>query len=626
MLFEKTTYLDDFPLNIRVMSITKYPYHYHQDVEFLYVLKGEIMVKDVSSNYLLKEGDIFTFNGHEVHEMTATDSENIVAMIQMSNRFFTQYFPSLPKGCFMTYVERDNHLQLDKLRKMLLLVILDYTKRSLNYKNNCVYQMIEVIRCLNQHFNLFAFEGENIVSFKNSNPVVIERISRIINYIYANHSNRITLKDIAELEHLSTFYLSHLVREYMGISFQDFLSFARVEMSEIPLLQTEKKISTIAKETGFTSTRYYEKSFHKWFGHSPEEHRRMFKPHILSDKKPPVFEILSDIQSIKTIRQRLSALSDQDKNMSTINQFHMKVDIEPKADPIAVIKNQLNLVITRDDFKDIGEKLFGILCDLKYPKLLLSLRQSDSNEDLELIINRLRFAGFNVSTVFENELSHNHSSGYDSIAAAIQIVQNFFSTGENPFRYRLRDQGNPNTILKGSMGCLTSSLLPKPAYYTCRLLQNVKGILVSCGKFHYVIQSTSFPDSYIIVMLNYNDDIQHLCTRNAGIYETNDIINSFIDELNLNFKLPLTDGEYVIAKYALSNKESIFSHMSQIGFQEKTSIPNEWLQLLQTQPQTQIGLETADNGLDISSSISGAGISFITINKVTTPVAQKPRG
>src|SRR5699024_7177046 len=95
MLFEKTTYLDDFPINIRVAEITEYPFHYHQDVEFVYVLKGEVYLKDVSSHYLLKEGDVFTINGHEVHGMKSTDKENAVAIIQISNRYFTRYFPDL---------------------------------------------------------------------------------------------------------------------------------------------------------------------------------------------------------------------------------------------------------------------------------------------------------------------------------------------------------------------------------------------------------------------------------------------------------------------------------------------------------------------------------------------------
>ncbi|NLW77757.1 MAG: cupin domain-containing protein, partial [Methanomicrobiales archaeon] len=137
MLLEQATYLDDFPINIRIAKITDYPFHYHQDVDFIFVLKGELWLKNVCHNYLLKEGDIFTNSGHEIHGMTATDKENVVAIIQVSNRFFTQYFPTLPRACFMTYIKNDKHLKQDILQKMLLRILLDYMKRSFNYKSTC---------------------------------------------------------------------------------------------------------------------------------------------------------------------------------------------------------------------------------------------------------------------------------------------------------------------------------------------------------------------------------------------------------------------------------------------------------------------------------------------------------
>lgn len=41
-------------------------------------------------------------------------------------------------------------------------------------------------------------------------------------------------------------------------------------MSEIPLLETDCKISAIARDAGFSTTSYYNKYFVKWFGHTPQ--------------------------------------------------------------------------------------------------------------------------------------------------------------------------------------------------------------------------------------------------------------------------------------------------------------------------------------------------------------------
>ena len=36
--------------------ITNYPFHYHQDHELVYVLQGEVELKNGSGSYILKEG------------------------------------------------------------------------------------------------------------------------------------------------------------------------------------------------------------------------------------------------------------------------------------------------------------------------------------------------------------------------------------------------------------------------------------------------------------------------------------------------------------------------------------------------------------------------------------------
>lgn len=619
MLFEKTTYLDDFPINIIIAKVTEYPFHYHQDVEFIYVLKGEIRLKNVCHHYLLKEGDIFTNSGHEVHGLTATDKENVVAIVQVSNRFFTQYFPTLGKACFMSYVKNDKYLKMDTLRKMLLHVLLDYSRRSFHYKSTCIDQMIEAIKYLNQYFNLFAFEKQVVVNFKNNNSVAVQRISRIINYIYANHASRITLEDLAEREYLSTFYISHLIREYMGINFQQFLCFARVEMSEILLLETDRKISAIARDVGFSTTSYYDKFFSKWFGHTPLEYRQLHTSYILSAARPARFEPLSDNQAVSLIRRCMSAVSDQEKSSSVINRLHLSIDVNPQIQPAIHIQHFLEVAITQEDYHLMGERLFNLLHDLNASRVVLVSLQGDNEATAALITNRLNFIGYEVSTVYANGLCCGSSAGYDSIGAAIHMFRTYFISKESILHCRLRDQGETSKLLKGAPSCITSCLVPKPSFYAYRLLENIKGSLLCWGKYYYVIKNDfSENDSYTLAVINYNDDIEHLLARNASVYEANDIINSFKDELNVDFSIPVESGRYVIAKYELSNSNSIFAHMAHLGFPEACPLPEAWIHMLNTEPQSQVSVENVNDKLSISSVIRGAGIHIIVVEKVSS--------
>ena len=250
MLFEKLTYQDDFPINVAIASLEEYPIHYHQDIEFLYVLKGSVSLKNGSCIYTLQEGDIFVNAGHEIHGMKATDEENVVAIIQISTRYFSQYFPSLGAACYRTYSKKAANARLDNLREMLLQIILQYNIKSFNYKNDCIRLMKDVINCLDKYFNLFAFEEEMPINVESVDQIAIDRISRIINYIYQNYAEKIRLEELSAMEHLSMFYVSHIIKNCTGKNFREFLCFARVERSEVLLLDTNKKISQIAKDYG----------------------------------------------------------------------------------------------------------------------------------------------------------------------------------------------------------------------------------------------------------------------------------------------------------------------------------------------------------------------------------------
>ena len=106
MLLERLTYADDFPMNITVANITEDPLHYHLDIEIIYVLQGSIRLKNGYCWYELHAGDTFVNSGHEVHSLYAISPDNVVAQLQISTHYYSQFFPNLSKSCYRTYSRR----------------------------------------------------------------------------------------------------------------------------------------------------------------------------------------------------------------------------------------------------------------------------------------------------------------------------------------------------------------------------------------------------------------------------------------------------------------------------------------------------------------------------------------
>ncbi len=107
--------------------------------------------------------------------------------------------------------------------------------------------------------------------------MLLERYHRISKYIYNNYNKNITLKDIANTEFLSTHYLSHEIKYATGLSFTDLLNLTRVEESVKLLLDTDKSLSEISYEIGFSHTRYFNKHFKAYYNCTPLQFRKKHK-------------------------------------------------------------------------------------------------------------------------------------------------------------------------------------------------------------------------------------------------------------------------------------------------------------------------------------------------------------
>ncbi len=277
MLKEKSYFREELPINVTTAHIEEYPTHFHDDLEVVYVLEGSINLKNGYYNYVLKQGDIFILNDREIHSFSKTGEENMVMMLQINLSYFSNYYGNLKNNFFVTDMHDDDE-SLDVLRNILGRIMMEVLEKGYGYEHKVIESTHNLLACLLSDFQYFAMEdGKYINETKNkSNKVLAGRLRRITDYMYENYTRKLTLNEIADREHLSIYYLSHVIKEATGLSFQDLLSSIRVEESEKLLLGTNKKIGAISEEMGFSAVRYYIKHFKTWFEMHPQEYRKKY--------------------------------------------------------------------------------------------------------------------------------------------------------------------------------------------------------------------------------------------------------------------------------------------------------------------------------------------------------------
>lgn len=284
MLKEKNVYKDELPVNVVVANIDEYPIHFHDDMEVVFVLEGSVVLRNGYYTYTLKQGDIFILNDREMHSFTSTGEKNMVMMLQLDLTYFSKYYDNLRNSFFVTDMDDDNDDSLETLRNLIARIMMEILQKGHGFEHKVIESTHNLIACLMSDFQYFVMEdGKFVNEAKNKgNKILAGRLNRITDYMYDNYSRKLTLNEIANKEHLSIYYLSHVIKEATGLSFQDLLSFIRVEESEKLLLGTNKKIGAIAEETGFSAVRYYIKHFETWYGMHPMEYRKLYTGKVIS--------------------------------------------------------------------------------------------------------------------------------------------------------------------------------------------------------------------------------------------------------------------------------------------------------------------------------------------------------
>ncbi|WP_455542341.1 PocR ligand-binding domain-containing protein [Intestinibacter sp.] len=96
-------------------------------------------------------------------------------------------------------------------------------------------------------------------------------------FISNNYDQNITIEDVAESVCLSSSYLSHLFREKLNCTVNNYITRVRIEKSIELMSMRELSVQEISEKVGFNSQSYFTKIFKKYIGVTPITYRNKFK-------------------------------------------------------------------------------------------------------------------------------------------------------------------------------------------------------------------------------------------------------------------------------------------------------------------------------------------------------------
>lgn len=272
----------DLPFNISIIPIKNEEYHYHKEIELIFVLKGSLSYFVNGQKYKLSEHDLFWVNSLDMHSVFSEAEESILLTLHLNQIFFDSYYENF-SNCYYKYNDsindRTNPLY-NSISSNLAKIMLSMIKLDSDYKLKSINYIIEIILVL-----LNNFKDENTQNL-NSSLYKQNRLADILKFIEKNYSKELTLSSLSEEMHISPQYISKFFKDNLGIGFVDYINKLRITKSLNDLMENDKSILDIALEHGFNDHKAYNRAFKKEFNMTATEYKKENKI-IRSNKDAP---------------------------------------------------------------------------------------------------------------------------------------------------------------------------------------------------------------------------------------------------------------------------------------------------------------------------------------------------
>ncbi|MGL5315802.1 MAG: helix-turn-helix transcriptional regulator, partial [Peptostreptococcaceae bacterium] len=140
------------------------------------------------------------------------------------------------------------------------------------------YENIEVFKSSEEIFfelNKYILElVENVFILSKDNHISLLKEAR--DYISKNYKEDIRVEDVARSVLISSSYLSHLFKNKLNCTVNDYITRVRIEKSIELMNKRELSVQVISIQVGFKSQSYFTKIFKKYMGVTPICYRNKF--------------------------------------------------------------------------------------------------------------------------------------------------------------------------------------------------------------------------------------------------------------------------------------------------------------------------------------------------------------
>lgn len=267
-IYIKEGYLSAYP-NYRALC------HWHEDMEFIYVLDGCMDYYINGESVLLEKGDAIVINSGRLHYGYSNLQKEChfyciilhPSLITTNKKLVKKYIFTVTQNNRKDYIFFHNDNRVSELLKSIYNLKID---PSPSYE----LDVIGLFHILwNKIYGIIINESNKCETIADT-ELVSQR--KMVSYIYQNYSNNISLDNIAAAGNVCRSKCCQVFKKYVGQSPMEFVNSYRLEISQHLLLTTSLNITDICTACGFNHLSYFTKQFQKKYDCTPRDYRKRY--------------------------------------------------------------------------------------------------------------------------------------------------------------------------------------------------------------------------------------------------------------------------------------------------------------------------------------------------------------
>ncbi len=256
--------------------------HYHEYIELIYVLSGELLVTVNKNHYTIYAGSLLVIVPGEVHSFERKKGCKYACIQFAANYILSGIFTksefhfilpymlsSFPDArCFDAAII-DNTLIPNAIHEIIRE---DMDKKNF-YRLSIRAKLSEIALWIFREWSARDIDVRQASSKNNSNLL---RLAPVLDKMNTDYNTDLDIEKMAKLVNMSYSYFSRLFKATVGRSFSEHLNFIRITEAEQLLLDTEMSVADIALAVGFTNSSYFIAQFRNQYHVTPKQYRSKY--------------------------------------------------------------------------------------------------------------------------------------------------------------------------------------------------------------------------------------------------------------------------------------------------------------------------------------------------------------